>query len=782
MKKLFKILGITFVTLVVLLVATLAILRWVYPDAKLKQMALNYTKKAINREISFDHVSIGLKGITLDNFALSAATTFEQGTFIKADKLQVWLAWRALLRKRIQISTLRLDGLDVTIIQNADGSFNFEDATKAKEENTPEQDSKSTEDSLGFALTAKHFVATNCRFTYEDKASGTTTGVDKINLDVRNFDLKDPFNAIITFTTQIDQKNTAPIVIPSEFDLTVSLADLNMQQAYATLNKASASYKTVALALTGKVENFENPNVQITGTISGISNKTFSDFLPDLPNFTLPVISLALNAQADTDQGSAQIERAEIRLQDSLISASGPIDWSGKRTTYNFTGKTNINIEQAVQMTDTVDVRPTGTISGNFKATDKNDYQDFSGTFILKNVSLIYEPFTLTQTNGTVQINSLQDISSQNLAGLLNGEKLTVSFSYKEVQDVPTIVLDADLAKLHLEQFSGSSDQEKKDSTSEETPKSATPADESSKPETFFNLKANIKMGEITIPYVRSEGLTLNADLTNLSSSMVKTDGLISFQLQPGAITDIDRVIKGNKIVRLILLPLDIINSVAGKLNISLFEAASSARKGEIELKSGEGEYAFKNGLMTINNTSFISNLTDIKGKGTINFPTNELDMKVSASILSKQTPVVIKISGTLDNPSGKLDVLNTVSSVVGGLLNYKIATGLATGTVKTAGNVASGAVKTAGNVASGAVKTAGNVASGAVKTTGKTAGAVAKTGADAIEGTVKAIGSLFKKKKEDPNAEESKEEVPSENIENTDSPQENADPSEPTT
>ena len=76
-----------------------------------------------------------------------------------------------------------------------------------------------------------------------------------------------------------------------------------------------------------------------------------------------------------------------------------------------------------------------------------------------------------------------------------------------------------------------------------------------------------------------------------------------------------------------------------------------------------------------------------------------------------------------MDNPSGKLDILNTVGSVVGGILNYKTATSAATGTVSAAGNMAAGAAKTTGQAAKGTV--------------------------DAAKATVKALGSLFKKKKE---------------------------------
>lgn len=729
MKKLLKIILVLALIVLIFTVAALAVLRWMFPSERLKQIAMDYTRKNFQREISFDRASLGLQGLTLDNFALSESTTFEQGTFIKATKVQVDLSWLALLHKQIKIETINVDGLEISIISKPDGSFNFDDLTSG-DSSSEDAHTAAEETPFGFALTAEQFVATNCKFSYKDLNSSTNTDFNNINFDIRNFDLSQPFQAIITFVVQIDQINTATLTLPATIDLTVFLADLNLSQAYVTLNQATASYKNVQLLLNGKIENFEKPNLMLKGTLSGINQTTFIDFLPDLPPFTLPEMSINIAALADIEQSSAQISQAEIRLQDSRISVSGPLNWGGASPTYTLKGNTNINIEQAVKMTDTLDFRPTGTISGSFKATEKKDYQDVSGTFQLRNVSLIYDPFTLTQTNGTIKMASLDDISSNNLTGLLNGEKITASFSYKEEKNIPSYVFNADLAKLTLNRFPGSTETSE---TTNEIPTAQTPAPASNETESFYNVKANLKIGEISVPYMRANGLVLNADLTRVSSSMSQANGTASFALQPGAVTDIDTLLKGNKVVRFLLLPFGIINSVAKKLNITLFDATSSARKGEIAFTGAEGDYVFNNGIMTINNTSFISDLTNLKGSGTIDFPADKLNMKVSASVLTKQTSMVIKIGGTLENPSGKLDVLNTVGSVVGGLLNYKTATGLATGTVKTAGHITGGAAKTTGHAAEATLK-------------GTT---------DAAKATVKAIGSIFKKKKEDSSADE---------------------------
>jgi len=723
MKKLFKLLLKTVIVLAVLGVAALAILRIMFPPEKIKAMALDYAKNTLHREISFDGISFNLIGVTLDNFALSEASTFQDGTFVKADKLAVKVALAPLLKKRVEIATVLVDGLEVNVIKQKDGSFNFDSLVPASgetsAENTAQEPGKDSGETSAFVLLAEKITVNDCNFLYKDLQTGMTAGLEHLNVDITGFDLDEAFDAAISFTTEFQQENGPAVSVPVHIALRVFLANLDLKNAYVTANNISAAYKTVKFQLKGGVKDFTAPAADFSGTLSGIDNTIFADFLPDLPNFSLPVINMAVQAEADLEKSSAVIQKAALSVRDSGLTAKGTAGWGGINPTYNVTADLKADIAQLVQMTDAADgFNPAGLISGSFKATDKKDGKDVSGKVVLSDVSAMYDPVTLSQVNGTIQIASLDDISAPGLTGLLNREKFTTSFSYKNVKEVMNIVLNLNLDKLKLDAFPASSAEEEQADRPAQTQDSAAAAAQG--PETFMNVKADVKVGEISVPYFRAEGFNLTADLTNVSPSMGKTNGTVSFTLKPGAITNLDSFVKESKIVRILLLPITIVRKVAGALNINLFQAEGNAQKGEIAYTGAEGLYTFKNGVMNLDKTTFASNLTNINGSGNINFNTNALDMKVSATVLTSQTPVVIKIGGTMDNPSGKLDVLNTVGSVVGGILNYKTPGKVVTGTAKTAGAVAAGAAKTTGEVASSTVNTA--------------------------KDTLKALGGLFKK------------------------------------
>ena len=751
MKKFIKLCFKIAVVLVILGAGALIALRLMFPPEKLKAMALEYAKTNLQREISFDDISLNLVGVTLDNFAISENTTFQNGTFAKADKLVVKIALKPLFQKRVEIATVQLDGLNINVIKNANGSFNFDTlipasdtAAAAPAQQTQQQPAAAS----AFVLLADKIAANNCSFSYKDLQTGMQASVNKLNLEINQFDLTEPFDVKINFNTSYQEKNGPAVAVPVNIALRVFLSNLDMKNAYVTVNDISASYKTVKFQLKGGVRDFTAPQADLTGTLSGINNAIFEDFLPNLPDFSLPVINMNLKAAADLEKSSATISQAKLSVLDSSLSAYGTVGWNGPAPTYSVHADLTTNLAQIVQMTSTVaGFNPGGIISGSFNATDKNNGKDISGSVTFQDISALYDPFTVSGFNGTVQIGSLDNISSNALTGLLNGEKFTASFSYQNIKEVMNLVLNLDLAKFTLKEFPASASASEPAAASAETAAdtaaqpSATAANNTAS-NLLMNIKANLKVGPIEVPYFRTDGFTLTANLTDVTDTMTKANGQITFNLQPGAITDLDSFVKENKIVKILLLPISIVRKVAGALNIDLFPAQENTQKGEIAFTSGEGVYTFVNGVMRVDKTTFNSQVTDISGSGNINFYTQELDMQVSATVLTSQTPVVIKIGGTMDNPSGKLDVVSTVGSLVGGILNYKTPGKVVSGTANAAGSVASGAVKTTGKVASTAVKTGVDVTKSAANVATDTVKGTVNVAKDALKG----LGGLFKK------------------------------------
>lgn len=711
-KKLFKFLCISMLVLCVLAAAGLFALYKMYPPSKLKAMAQTYVAQNFQREIAFEDISFTWIGFTLREVALSENNTFADGTFMKAKRLTAHVAVKPLLKKRVEISTLEADGLEINLIHQKDGSFNFDTLLRTDEQPAKPQENSPQEEQIPFILTAEKIALTGCNILYQDLQSGMHLALNDINFEIRQFDLKNPFEAEISFTTDISGTGQPDMKLPVSLQATVSLADLDFAQAYAQITRAQAQYKTITLQVQGEVKNWNAPDVQLTGSISGIDNTVLSDFAPDLPAFTLPALYLTLQATANLDASTARINLAKLTVQDSSLSINGNVGWGGQTPTYTLGGTLLAYVDQLVKMTSSANsFNPAGVIRSSFQATQKNNYQDVKGTVTLQNLSALYPPLTFSETNATLTVASLNDISAPNITGRLNGEKFNGSFSYQNVRDVLSLILKVHLDKLVLENFGPQTD------APEQPASAAAPTTSKTQSTLRLNVQADVEVGGVQIPYVESEGFTASARLTDLSDTLAHTNGTLVFNLQPGRITHLDNFVKASKTAKIILLPLTIVKKVAGFLSIDLFPSTSQAAVGTIAFTQGTGSYTFTDGVMTIDNTQFDSSVTHISASGTANFQTDALNMKATATLLSQAAPVNFKITGTMTDPKGKLDVLNTVGSVVGNLLN---------------GTTVKSAAKGSANLTKDTAQSAGD----AVKNTLTTATDV-----------VKGIGSLFNKK-----------------------------------
>ncbi len=707
-KKLFKWAVKIAVTGVLLLLIAVVALKLMFPPAKLKAMAKQYVTKNYQREIEFEEVSLTWLGFSVKNFTLSENTTLQDGTFIHANQLTAKVALKPLFKKRIEISTIEADGLAVNIVRQQDGNFNFDSLLTTPQTPTQETTQEIKEEDTPFVVTAQRINLTDCDIVYKDEQSGLRTALNDLNIEILRFSLDNPFAAFIGFTAGISGTQQPDMTIPVSVQLQPNLAGLDLEKASVAISQIQANYKTVQLNLTGNLTNFQNPTVELNGTISGLNNTVLAPFAPELPNFTLPDLQFILHATADLEQSTAHITQAQLSAQNSSLTSTGNIAWGENTPTYTLRAALVANLAQLVKMTDTLgNFSPAGTLQATLQATEKKNNTDVSGVITLKNISALYAPFTLTRVNGTITLKSLKNIVLNPLSGQLNGENFTASATYQNIQDVINMGLVLNLDKLVLKEFPASSTAS---ATQNKSTSAQAPAVAQTSNPFKMNLQANVNIGGIEIPYVIGNGLRLNANLTDVTDTLAQTNGTVNFTLEPGKITNLDSVIQQSKTARLLLLPVSLINKAARILKIKLFSSTvEAATQGNIEFTQGEGQYTFTNGLLTVHKTAFNSAVTNVSASGMIDFKTEALDMKASGTFLTQATPVSFKVTGTLSNPKAKLDVVNTVGKVVGNLINGTTAKSVA----NTGADVTKGTANTAAGAVKGTVQTATDVVKG---------------------------------------------------------------------
>lgn len=399
MKKL-KILLISLVGLIVVLaLAVIIAIKVFLPEDKIKSYIIDYAKNNLNREVSFDSLSFKLIGIDLKNFKMSERATFNEGTFIKSNDFIVKISPLPLLSKKIKISNILLDSIDINIIKDENGLFNFDDIIKSfqsPDENTnkPEETTKPKQESSSssFDLSINHFNIKNANINYEDKKTNLVANIKNFNLLTNDFSFTDMFYCETSCDLSVKQ-NKLDISLPLAAKFRTNLNNFDMNKLFLDLETFETNFNNATISLQGKVENLNIPKIDCNLILKNIDDKTFKDFFESKTEFKADEITFKTKSVINFSSMTADIESLNLVLPNSSSDVSGTIDWSKQDIEYNIKLNLDLLIDNFAKAIPEYNL--TGRLKTNLEAT-----QNFcEGNFILENISSKSEYGTLSDLN-----------------------------------------------------------------------------------------------------------------------------------------------------------------------------------------------------------------------------------------------------------------------------------------------------------------------------------------------------------------------------------------------
>lgn len=135
-QKLLKIAGVSAGIVVALLVGLTILVKVLISPELVKKTVLPKISAAINRQVSLGDVSVSIfSGIRLHDLVVQDREGTEP--FVKADAIRLEYRFWPLLRKRVEISQIRLESPLVRVVRNSDASFNFSDLLVKKQQAAP---------------------------------------------------------------------------------------------------------------------------------------------------------------------------------------------------------------------------------------------------------------------------------------------------------------------------------------------------------------------------------------------------------------------------------------------------------------------------------------------------------------------------------------------------------------------------------------------------------------------------------------------------------------------
>jgi uncharacterized protein involved in outer membrane biogenesis len=259
--------SLIFVGLVLaLLIVGSIILTFFLPLDKIKDFAALRFQAALHREVRIEKVSFNIfSGIKLEKLYVGNRRGFANTPFVSADSIELRYAFWPLFSRQLLIKEIRLVKPEVLVEKSASGEFNFSDLLQSSKAANKPAAPAAEAGKLPFDLLVSSFSLAGGKVTYVDKASGTSSSVNNLNVRVSGFEL--------ALLKPIDYKISADIGYQGQ-TVPVSLSG----QISIDLNKAAVSLPHNSLSLAGEnavisadLTGGKNPDLRFSVTSGGIS-------------------------------------------------------------------------------------------------------------------------------------------------------------------------------------------------------------------------------------------------------------------------------------------------------------------------------------------------------------------------------------------------------------------------------------------------------------------------------------------------------------------------------
>jgi AsmA protein len=665
MKKIFKLLLWLFIIFVVLTAGALLALKLMFPMEKIKAQVQEQVKNKLNREIDFKEVSLSLKGLSISDFALSEKTTFKEGTFVSAKKAKAEIDLRALLHKQIKIESVGLENFVINIIKDKDGKFNFDDLISKGEEEPSSSSEPSSSEKLPIAISAKQIYTKNAIINFNDESAAMKFSINNLDIEINDFDLADNFSVLITCLSKINMPALTldPVIFKTAAQ--INLANLEMAKAQAEIKEFSITYDKSSLILSGLIADFSNPQINLTGTLNGIDDALIKHFVQgEITPFSVPVINMILSAKLNLENSTADISQAKASIGNSFIKSRSSVDFSKEEISFSSDTDLSVSLDEVSSIAkETLQAfNLKGAITGKLNAAQNKNLK-LKGNLNFKNIGARFLNKNLENTFGTITIKSLEEIYTDKWQGNFDSSPWNLTLAYKKSKntniDLSFYMQNFTLDDINFETLFSKENSAKEQENSSQTTEQTTAL------EGLYNLKADIVIDQIKNNVLTANKFTVKTDIKDFDLSLEKTEGSLNISTVDGEIRDIDKLMSSSKLFRVLFGSVKVVQKA---FNFAKLDNGSITN-GIIKYSLIDAAYTLKDGVVSIVKSNIDSDLTVVRATGSADLLKDSVDMKIQAQLGKTGSggfkPIVINVKGPLSNPSYKLDVLSSLTSLV---------------------------------------------------------------------------------------------------------------------
>ncbi|MDP3543863.1 MAG: AsmA-like C-terminal region-containing protein [Elusimicrobiota bacterium] len=258
--------------------AAVLALKAFFPEPKARAFVLEKARKQLGREVRLARIDAGLTGLHLQGLEVSERPDFAAGTFLSVETFSLRPSWKALLRRKLVIASASADGLVVSVVRNADGSFNFDTLAGSAAASTAAPAKPSEEAPAEFNV--RHLRVARGAAAYVDKAAGASWSASGLTLRLDDFSLAEPFD--LEASARVKGKaGGRPVDAALGFEGTVHPARGDRDKFKVDVRRLSAEQEGLALVAKGKVAGLEAPAAELEAALTA-AGKTLLDAKGDI--------------------------------------------------------------------------------------------------------------------------------------------------------------------------------------------------------------------------------------------------------------------------------------------------------------------------------------------------------------------------------------------------------------------------------------------------------------------------------------------------------------------
>ncbi|MCR4293920.1 MAG: AsmA-like C-terminal region-containing protein [Elusimicrobia bacterium] len=340
-----------------------------------------------------------------------------------------------------------------------------------------------------------------------------------------------------------------------------------------------------------------------------------------------------------------------MKLASNEISVEGGISDPAGRGAFDLLIKCKrFVLEELTRLTPrTRDLKLAGSGFFALSVTGTKEKPLFGGKLQFKGLGATVAELALADFTGTASFDERR-IDVPNLKGKVADGTLTMDLTIKDYAKIPEIQVEASLDRFDLGRYLAAKSKLEADAKTAQAAKAAkTGQAAKTKPATPLRTRGKVSIGALVHPNAKVQGVTASWDLYGVTPDMRRLNGDAQIGVGGGTLHAIGDMATQSPIVKVLIFPILIVQKISRIVNLPIFPNFN-----DITVRSIVGDYAFKDGLMTLRRSEMDSNAAQVSATGTIDLPADALDLTVTAQV-ANVAPIDVAVTGTTANPKTKV-------------------------------------------------------------------------------------------------------------------------------